>query len=104
MNLPLTLRKLVTVICEADLEAHLVADLTQLGVRGYTITDARGSGAHGPRDAAWRASANIRVELLCDEAMAQQVAETLHERYYAHYGMVMFITDAAVLRPQKFSR
>jgi hypothetical protein len=27
---------------------------------------------------------------------------TLHARYSANYGMVMFVTDVAVLRPDKF--
>ena len=102
MNLPLTLRKLLTIVCEASLEPDLVRDLAELGARGYTVTEARGRGAHGLRDGSWGAVANIRVEVLCDEATVEAIVETLHHRYYAHYGMVMFVTDVAVLRPDKF--
>jgi len=54
-------RQLLTIICEADIERQLVSDLRRRGVRGHTITDARGHGKHGDRDAPWPASANIRI-------------------------------------------
>ena len=98
----LTTRKLLTVICEADLERALAADLSRLGARGYTITDARGHGAHGERDGLWPPSANIRVEVLCDAAVAAAIAADLKTRYYAQYSMVIFIADVQVLRPDKF--
>ena len=102
MNLPLSLRRLLTIICEASLEPELVKELARLGARGYTITEARGQGVHGLRDGSWRASANIRVEVLCDEVTAEAIVTRLHAGYSANYGMVMFVTDVAVLRPEKF--
>ncbi len=95
-------RKLLTIICEADIERQLVSDLLRLGVRGHTITDARGHGKHGERDALWPASANIRIEVLCDEPLAGTVAADLQARYYERYGMVVFIAEVQVLRPGKF--
>lgn len=100
---PLSACKLVTIICEAELENDLVRDLQELEAKGYTITDARGRGARGVRDATWTAGANIRVEVLCDERIATAIVNHLAERYYAHYAMVMFVSDVAVLRPEKFS-
>ena len=102
MNDQLTSRKLLTVVCEADLERAVVADLVRLGARGYTITDARGHGVHGDRDGLWPPSANIRIEILCDAAVAAAIAGDLKSRYYARYGMVIFIADVQVLRPDKF--
>ena len=102
MNHDLTSRKLLTVVCEADLERAVVADLVRLGARGYTITDARGHGVHGDRDGLWPPSANIRIEILCDATLAETVAFDLKDRYYARYGMVIFIADVQVLRPDKF--
>lgn len=46
-------RVLFTVITEATLEQPLLRELDRLGVRGYTISDARGKGNRGVRDAAW---------------------------------------------------
>jgi len=46
-------RKLITIITEAALEHNLVDDVERLGARGYTITDVRGKGSRGVRDAGW---------------------------------------------------
>lgn len=94
--------KLLTVVCEASLEQAIVADLLALGVHGYTISDARGSGAHGRRDAAWPPSANIRIEILSAEKTALSTLSHLQENYYANYGMVAFLSDVLVMRPEKF--
>lgn len=102
MSGQMALRKLLTIICEADLERTLVADLTAHGARGYTVSDARGLGAHGARDGLWPPAANIRIEVLCDDHLAGAIAEDLQARYYARYGMVIFIADVQVLRPGKF--
>lgn len=95
-------RKLLTIVTEAALEATLTRDLDRLGVRGYTITDARGKGHRGVRDAGWDASSNIRVEVVCDDRTADAVAAHLQEHYYADYAMILFVTNAQVLRPEKF--
>jgi hypothetical protein len=102
MDVQLSPRKLVTVICEASLEDTIIADLLVLEIHGYTISDARGSGAHGRRDAAWPPSANIRIEVLCAEKTALALLEHLQTTYYANFGMVTFLIDVAVMRPDKF--
>lgn len=102
MSSPFSLRKLLTIVCEASLESSLIADLRQRGVRGYTITEARGHGAHGTRDGLWQAGSNIRIEVLCDEQTATDLAVHLRDHYYGSYGMVVFVADVQVLRPEKF--
>lgn len=94
--------KLLTLICEAELEASLVRDLDRLGAHGHTITDARGRGAHGAREGSWPPSANIRVEILCDEGTARAILDHVQRHYYANFGMVSFVADVEVLRPDKF--
>ncbi len=95
-------RALLTLVCEAGLEASLVRDFATLGAHGYTITDARGRGAHGTREGSWSPSANIRVEILCDESTAVNILAHVQRQYYAHYGMVAFLAEVEVLRPEKF--
>lgn len=95
-------RKLLTVVCEASLEQAVVDDLHALDVHGYTISDARGCGAHGRRDAAWPPSANIRIEVLCAEKTALSILNRLQENYYDNFGMVTFLSDVLVMRPEKF--
>jgi hypothetical protein len=95
-------RRLLTVVTEAVLERELVAELEALGVRGYTITDARGKGSRGRRQSDWAQESNIRVEVVCEPALAERVAGHLRDRYYDHYAMVLFLQDVSVLRPEKF--
>ncbi|MBT9461002.1 MAG: transcriptional regulator, partial [Rugosibacter sp.] len=75
-------RKLLTVITESAIERDLLADMERLGAHGYTVTDARGKGSRGVRDAGWGEAGNIRVEVLCDDVTAQAIALHLRTRYY----------------------
>jgi hypothetical protein len=95
-------RRLLTVVTEASLERRLVEDLKELGARGWTITDARGQGHRGKRALDWEHGGNIRLEVICDAALADQLVAHLRELYYDHYAMVLFVHDVEVLRPEKF--
>jgi nitrogen regulatory protein PII len=95
-------RRLLTVVTEAVLERDLVAELESLGVRGYTITEARGQGSRGRRQSDWAQEGNIRMEIVCEPSLAERVATRLRERYYDHYAMILFMQDVSVLRPDKF--
>lgn len=102
MTLPTEKRILLTIITEAIVEPTLLRDFDRLGVRGYTISDVRGKGSRGVRDAAWAEAANIRIESICPRALAEDVLRHLQERYYANYAMVAFLSEIEVLRPEKF--
>lgn len=95
-------RKLLTIVTEAALESTLVRDVERLGAHGYTITDARGKGHRGVRDAGWGASANIRMEVVCDAETARALCAHLREHYYQDYAMILLVSDVEVLRPEKF--
>ncbi len=102
MTLPTEKRTLLTVITEAAIEQTLLRDLDRLGVRGYTVSDARGRGSRGVRDAAWTGAANIRIEIICPRPQAESVLEHIQKRYYANYAMVAFLMDVEILRSEKF--
>lgn len=95
-------RKLVTIITESSLEKDLVREFDQIGVKGYTITDARGRGSRGQRSSSWGPSGNIRIEIICDITHAEALTSRVHEKYYANYAMVLYIHDVEVVRPAKF--
>lgn len=95
-------RKLLTVVTEATLERRVIADVERLGAHGYTVTDARGKGGRGLRNAGWDRSANIRIEVVCDESTAARIASHLQEHYYGDYAMIIFIGTVEILRPEKF--
>lgn len=95
-------RLMLTIVTESVIENALLADLERLGVRGYTVTDARGRGSRGVRDANWDEAANIRIEIICARPLADAVLAYLQERYYANYAMVACVHEVEVLRPGKF--
>jgi len=95
-------RKLLTVVTESALETRLTRDLDRLGASGYTITNARGRGHRGVREAGWEADSNIRVEVVCDEETARRLARHLQETYYDDYAMILLLSDVEVMRPEKF--
>lgn len=95
-------RTLLTIFTEAALETLLLKDMDRLGVRGYTVSDARGRGARGIRDAAWDESRNIRIEVICARPQAEALLGHLQERYYSNYAMVACLSEVEVLRPGKF--
>jgi nitrogen regulatory protein PII len=95
-------RKLLTVVTERALESRLTRDLQRLGANGYTITNARGKGNRGVRNAGWEADGNIRIEVVCDEATARSLARHLQDRYYDDYAMILLLSDVEVMRPEKF--
>lgn len=94
--------KLVTVICEADLEKTLVDEMLKAGARGCTVTEARGRGRRGVRDALWGATSNVRIEVLCTEAVAAKILDLIESGYFRDYGIVMYMSDVEVRRADKF--
>ena len=95
-------RRLLTVVTEAAIEHELTREMERLGARGYTVSDARGKGGRGVREAEWGTTANVRIEVICTAEVAHAIAALLRERYYDDYAMVLFIADVEVLRPEKF--
>ena len=95
-------RRLITIVTEAILEVELCERLEELGANGYTVTNARGSGHRGVRDAGWSSSSNVRIEVICNDEVAQRITRNLRDHYYNDYAMILFETDVRVLRPDKF--
>ena len=102
MTLTTEKRTLLTVITESAIEELLLKDLDKLGVHGYTVSDARGRGGRGVRDATWGEVSNIRLEVICARALAETVLNHIQQHYYANYAMVAFLHDVEILRPEKF--
>ncbi len=95
-------RTLLTIITEASLERRLIADIKAHGAHGYTITEAQGEGSRGVRQPGFEKAGNIRIEVVCEAAVATQIAKRLEQQYYRDYAMILFSHDVEVLRPEKF--
>lgn len=102
MTLMTEKRTLLTIITEGAIEEILLRDLERLGVRGYTVSDARGRGGRGVRDATWGEVSNIRLEVICSRTLAETILHHFQKHYYANYAMVAFLHDVEILRPEKF--
>lgn len=95
-------RKLLVIIGEAALEKRLIADARRLGAHGYTISEVRGGGERGDREARWEADRSIEMKVICDESVAEKLAQHVLASYAANFAVALFTTDVGVFRPQKF--
>jgi nitrogen regulatory protein P-II 2 len=95
-------KKLLVVITEAALEKRLIQDAKRLGAQGYTVYDVRGGSQQATHEGAWEADRMIEIKIICDDAVAQAIAEHVMAQYAANYGVSLFFTDVQVIRPQKF--
>ena len=95
-------RKLLVIIAEAALEKDLVRDARAFGAHGYTLSDVRGGGARGEREAAWEADRSIEMKVICNESVAERLAQHVLATYAPNFALTVFVTDVGVFRPQKF--
>jgi hypothetical protein len=86
-------KTLLTVFTEAQLEDAILEEITKLGARGFSVTDARGKGTHGLRLGQWTKDANIRLEVVGDAALCQTIIAHLLKKYEKHYGLLIFTQE-----------
>ncbi len=94
--------KLVTIVCEALARDRVTRLLTEEGARGYTLFSVEGLGAKGSRVADIQEFANIQIEVIVPEPVAQRVLESLSRDLLPHFAMIVYESDVRVLRQQKF--
>jgi nitrogen regulatory protein PII len=96
-----TKRRLLTVVCEGALESRLIKDLLSLGAKGYTVTDAHGTGPRNQRNADLEGG-NIRLEVVTDEATLSKIIERLQSDYFPNYAVSVWIAEVEVLRQDRY--
>jgi hypothetical protein len=95
-------KTLLVIVAEAALEKTLIRDARAFGAHGYTITDVRGGGERGDREAAWEADRSIEMKVICDDAVAERLAAHVLANYAPNYALTLFTAAVGVFRPQKF--
>lgn len=95
-------RQLLVIIAEAALEKQLIRDARQFGANGYTITEVRGGGERGDREASWEADRSIEMKVIAEATVADRLARHVLAAYAPHYAVTMFTTDVGVFRAEKF--
>ena len=94
-------RKLLTVVCEGALESRLIKDLQSLGAKGYTVTDAHGTGPRNQRNSDLEGG-NIRLEVVTDEVTLAKFIERLQSDYFPNYAVSVWVADVEVLRQDRY--
>jgi len=94
--------KLVTIVCEALAREHVTRLLTEEGARGYTLFSVEGLGAKGSRVADIEEFANIQIEVIVTEAVAQPLLERVSRDLLPHFAVIVYELDVRVLRQEKF--
>lgn len=95
-------KTLLVIVAEAVLEKNLVRDARQRGAQGWTVSEVHGAGREGVREGAWEADRTIELKVICDEAVADAIAEHVLATYAANYSVAMYFSPVSVLRPERF--
>jgi hypothetical protein len=95
-------KTLLVVVAEAVLEKALVRDVRARGAQGWTVTEVHGAWREGVREGAWEADRTVEIKVICDEAVADAIAEHVLATYAPHYAVALWFGNVAVLRPERY--
>ncbi len=95
-------KTLLTLVAEAVLEATLLEEARALGAQGWTVAEVHGASLEGVREGAWEADRTVEIRLICDERVADAIAQRVLEAYAPHYSIAMVFSAVQVLRPERF--
>jgi len=94
-------RKLLTVVCEGALESRLIKELLALGAKGYTVTDAHGTGPRNQRNGDLEGG-NIRLEVVTDRVTLEKIIQRLQADYFPNYAISVWVADVEVIRRDRY--
>jgi hypothetical protein len=95
-------KTLLVIVAEAVLEKNLVRDARARGAQGWTVSEVHGAGREGVREGAWEADRTIELKVICDEAVADSIAEHVLASYAPHYSVALYFSTVQVLRPERY--
>ena len=95
-------KTLLVINAEAVLEKNLSRDVRERGAQGWTVTEVHGASLEGVREGAWEADRTIEMKVICDEAVADAIAEHVLAAYAPHYSVALWFTPVQVLRPERY--
>jgi hypothetical protein len=95
-------KTLLVIVAEAALEKNLVRDARERGAQGWTIGEVHGASLDGVREGAWEADRTIELKLICDDLVADTIAEHVIATYGKHYAVALYFSNVSVLRPERY--
>lgn len=96
-----TTLKLVTIVTERILEDRVLRKITEIGARGYTLSQATGKGSRGVRASEWEGP-DTRIETLVSSEIADGIIEYIADNLFEHYAVIVYVQDAMVVRGDKY--
>ena len=96
-----TTLKLVTIVAERILEDRVLRKITEIGARGYTLTQATGKGSRGVRASEWEGP-DTRIETLVSSEVADGIIGYISDNLFEHYAVIVYVQDAEVVRGDKY--
>ena len=102
--MPVNMRplKLLVIVAESVLRDRLVAELKTLGVPGCTITSAVSWAREGLGSGEFEGP-SIRLEVVATPEIVDAILLALSQRYFASWSMMAWVSDASVVRPEKYA-
>jgi nitrogen regulatory protein P-II 2 len=94
--------KLLTILAEPEIAELLAADLRAAGARGLALTEGR---AEWQRAIASRESFDgpvVRIETVVGPDVVERAMRRLAEKWFPHYAVLAWVSDAEVLRPDRY--
>jgi nitrogen regulatory protein P-II 2 len=99
----LTIIKLVTIIAEPVLRERIIVDVQRLGARGYTLTEVHGHGAGWVSGQEFWNGAQLKLETLVTDDVADRILTHMAAAYFAEFAVIAYVTEARIVRAEKFS-
>jgi nitrogen regulatory protein P-II 2 len=94
--------KLLTILTEPEISDRVAADLRAAGARGLAMTEGR---AEWQRAIASRETFDgpvVRIETVVGAEVIDRAMRLLAEKWFPHYAVLAWVTDAEVLRPDRY--
>jgi nitrogen regulatory protein PII len=88
-------------VAERVLEDRLLEQLRDLGAKGFTISEVRGSGSQTLRDDEWEGR-NVKIEAIVSSEVARRVIDHIAGKYFEHYAVIVYAHDVDVVRSHKY--
>ena len=96
--------KLLTIITLDTLETTLVKIVRARGASGYTIVRAHGAGSSGEVSGELDINTNIMFQVIVPQGRMSEVLDDLEALLQEGHHLTVFVSDVAVLSPEKFEK
>ncbi len=93
--------KMLTVVCEPVVSATVIEVTRSYGATGFTVTEVYGEGK-GENSSGEVPGVKSKIEIIAEMDLALKIMDALAQKFFKNYGVILFLSDIAVLRPEKF--